>query len=77
MAAKKPAKKISKTTETKKTAVRRTSIPKKTASKKVAPQLTYEMIAHRAFCIFASPRCGSQDQNWFLAEKELKEELGI
>lgn len=59
------------------TPVRNTSIPPRvtpavgaTASKKPAP--TFEQIAVRAYSIWQSGQGGSQDDNWFRAERELR-----
>ena len=53
------------------TAVRNTPIPKAAATpaKKV---ITQEQIAIRAFEISRGPNAGSQDDNWFRAERELR-----
>ena len=52
------------------TAVRNSPIPKAAApAKKV---ITQEQIAVRAFEISCGPNCGSQDDNWFRAERELR-----
>ncbi len=51
------------------TVVRNTPVPRPTAAK---PQVTYEMIAKRAYEIYRSPRNGSQVENWLRAERELK-----
>jgi Protein of unknown function (DUF2934) len=51
------------------TVVRNTPVPRPAAPK---PQVTYEMIAKRAYEIYRSPRNGSQVENWLRAERELK-----
>ena len=53
------------------TPVRNTPIPKAAAApaKKV---ITRDQIAVRAFEISCGPNCGSQDDNWFRAERELQ-----
>jgi hypothetical protein len=56
------------------TPVRNTPIPKPVAIAAPAParkEITQEMIARRAFEISLSG-CGSQDENWFRAEHELR-----
>ena len=73
MAAKKtPIKKASAPVST--TPVRNTTIPPRPASpttgKKSPP--TYEQIARRAYEIWQSGKGGSQDDNWFRAERELR-----
>jgi len=50
------------------TPVRNTSIPKAQSPK----QITYEMIAKRAYEISQSPQCSSEFENWLRAERELK-----
>ena len=56
--------------------VRKTVAPKSTAAKKVASAatvpVTFERIAERAYLIAESGYGGSQDDNWFRAERELK-----
>jgi len=57
------------------TTVRNTAIPKATKAaatvvKSVEP--TYDQIATRAFEIFASGNGGSEQDNWFRAEGELR-----
>ena len=56
------------------TPVRNTTIPPRPASpiatKKSPP--TYEQIARRAYEIWQSGKGGSQDDNWFRAERELR-----
>jgi hypothetical protein len=49
------------------TPVRNSAIPK--AQPKV---ITYEMVAKRAYEISQSPLCGSETDNWYRAERELK-----
>ena len=51
------------------TAVRNSPIPKAAPAKKI---VTQEQIAVRAFEISCGPNCGSQDDNWFRAERELR-----
>jgi hypothetical protein len=56
------------------TPVRNTPIPK-VAAAPAAPtpkQITREMVAKRAFEIFASGTGGSESDNWFRAERELR-----
>lgn len=55
------------------TAVRNSAVPPKTAAapaKKLAP--TYDQIALSAYYIWRSGMGGSQDENWFRAERELR-----
>jgi len=56
------------------TAVRNTTIPPRPASpgaaKKSPP--SYEQIARRAYEIWQSGKGGSQDDNWYRAERELR-----
>jgi len=57
------------------TPVRNTTIPPRPASpvssaKKSPP--SYEQIARRAYEIWQSGKGGSQDDNWFRAERELR-----
>ena len=55
------------------TPVRNTPIPKLAAATATAPkQVTREQIAIRAFEIFASGTGGSESDNWFRAERELR-----
>jgi hypothetical protein len=49
--------------------VRNSPLPKTEPVKRV---ITHEMIAKRAYEIFASGRGGSQDENWHRAERELR-----
>jgi hypothetical protein len=60
-----------------KTPVRNTSIPKTVTPTKAAaasqPRIvTHEMISVRAFEISCGPNCGSEMENWFRAERELR-----
>jgi len=50
------------------TAVRNSPLPKATPAKKA---VTRDQIAVRAFEISCGPNCGSQDDNWFRAQREL------
>jgi hypothetical protein len=57
------------------TPVRNTPIPKPVAIAAPAPakkEITRDMIATRAFAISQSGNCGSQEDNWFRAERELR-----
>ncbi len=73
MAAKKAVETKSKRSAVVSTPVRNTAIPKAVAAKKTArPEITNEMIAKRAFEIFASGKGGSEQDNWFAAERELR-----
>lgn len=51
------------------TPVRNTPIPKVAAVKK---EITYEQIARRAFEIHCSGQGGSETDNWYRAERELR-----
>ena len=57
-----------------KSAVRNTGAPRASAITRIVEpkEITYEMIARRAFEIHASGYGGSQDDNWFRAERELR-----
>jgi hypothetical protein len=56
------------------TPVRNSPIPKVAApAKAAAPKvITHEMIAVRAFEISCGPSCGSEQDNWYRAERELR-----
>ena len=55
------------------TAVRHSAIPKLEAFVAPAPrEVTSEMIAHRAYEIWASGTGGSEIENWSRAERELR-----
>ncbi|HSZ55330.1 MAG TPA: DUF2934 domain-containing protein [Tepidisphaeraceae bacterium] len=58
------------------TPVRNTSLPPRQSTMASSPQKksppTYEQIAKRAYEIWKSGKGGSQDDNWFRAERELK-----
>ena len=58
------------------TPVRNTSLPPRQSTMPSSPQKksppTYEQIAKRAYEIWKSGKGGSQDENWFRAERELK-----
>lgn len=74
--AKSPAKKIV-AKAVAKTPVRNSAIPKVAKSTAVvaaaAPKaITHEMIAVRAFEISCGPNCGSEHDNWYRAERELR-----
>jgi hypothetical protein len=49
--------------------VRNTPLPKSEPMKRV---ISHEMIAKRAYEIFASGQGGNQDENWHRAERELR-----
>jgi hypothetical protein len=51
------------------TVARNSPIPRPSPMKR---EITQEMIAKRAYEIFASGKGGSQTDNWFQAERELK-----
>ena len=59
------------------TPVRRTTVPKKTPVKKIVPELSHGLIVERAYYISISGTGGSESDNYFRAERELKSELGI
>jgi hypothetical protein len=52
------------------TPVRNSAIPKVAAKKTL--DITFEMIARKAFEIHASGKGGSEQDNWFAAERELR-----
>jgi hypothetical protein len=53
--------------------VRNSPIPKVAARPATAPKsITQEMIAIRAFEISCGPNCGSEHDNWYRAERELR-----
>jgi hypothetical protein len=61
------------------TPVRKTVAPRKSAQKSdgnSSPLPTYERIAERAYYIALSGVGGSETDNWYRAEAELKRELG-
>lgn len=58
------------------TEVRNTAIPKPIAAVQKAA-LTHDMIARRAYEIYASGQGGSDYDNWCRAERELRAELGL
>src|SRR4051812_5063695 len=63
-----------------KTPVRNTVIPKAAVAARPAAQareLTYDMIAQRAYEIYCSGAGGSQDDNWHRAERELRQLQGV
>ena len=51
------------------TVSRNTAIPRTSTAKR---EVTHEMIAKRAFEIFASGKGGNQVDNWLRAERELR-----
>jgi hypothetical protein len=53
------------------TAVRNSPLPK-AAAPVARKSITPDQIAIRAFEISCGPNCGSQDDNWFRAERELR-----
>ncbi len=53
-----------------KTAVRNSPIPKPVTGRKT--EITSEQIARRAFEIYTSGKGGSETDNWFQAERELR-----
>jgi hypothetical protein len=59
-----------KTTTT--TRKRATPIPRDGQGNGSAREISYEMIARRAYEIFVSGTGGSQEENWYRAERELR-----
>ena len=63
-----------------KSPVRNTVIPKAAVAAKPAAQareVTFDMIAQRAYEIYCSGAGGSQDDNWLRAERELRQAQGV
>jgi hypothetical protein len=54
------------------TPVRNSAIPKTASSPRKTIEITSEMIAKRAFEIHASGKGGSELDNWFAAERQLR-----
>ena len=67
MAAKEKKPAAATATATKKTTTRRAS-----TKKAATPEITYEMIAERAYHISESGEGGSDEENWHRAETELR-----
>ena len=62
-----------KKTETAAPAAKKTTTRRATTKKAAAqPEITYEMIAERAYHISQSGEGGSDEENWHRAEAELK-----
>jgi hypothetical protein len=59
------------------TEVRNTAVPPRSAAPAIRRELTHDMIARRAYEIYASGRGGSEMDNWCRAERELRAELGL
>jgi hypothetical protein len=60
------------------TEVRNTAVPPRASGITAARrELTHDMIARRAYEIFASGMGGSEMDNWCRAERELRAELGL
>lgn len=57
------------------TPVRNTPIPKPAPTIATKREITHEMIAKRAYEIFASGKGGSEQDNWHRAERELRNGL--
>ena len=58
---------------TRSTPVRNTVIPKKApAARPTRKEVSFDMIAERAYLISISGNGGSQDENWYRAERELR-----
>ncbi|MEM3341378.1 MAG: DUF2934 domain-containing protein [Thermoplasmata archaeon] len=73
-----PSPAVMKAVSAEKTSVPITSTQMKVSSQ-TSPTLTYEMIAKRAYYIWEKkgrPQ-GQDKQNWYEAERQLKQELGI
>lgn len=58
------------------TAVRNTAVPPKSALA-TKPELTHDLIARRAFEIHASGQGGSEYDNWYRAETQLRAEFSL
>jgi len=70
---KKPAATISKAIPAaSSTPVRNTPVPKSAPKAAAKKEITYGDIAKRAYEIYASGKGGSESDNWFLAERELR-----
>jgi hypothetical protein len=54
------------------TPVRNSAIPKTTAASRKTIEISSDMIARRAFEIHASGKGGSELDNWFAAERQLR-----
>ena len=54
------------------TPVRNSPIPKATTPAPAKKEVTYDMIAKRAYEIYLSGTGGSEQDNWFRAERELR-----
>jgi hypothetical protein len=54
--------------------IRNTAIPRSVAAA-ARPQVTSEQIALRAYEISQSSACGSCDENWYRAERELRGQI--
>jgi len=54
------------------TPVRNTPIPKPAPTLSPRREITHEMIARRAYEIYASGKGGSEQDNWHRAERELR-----
>ena len=52
--------------------VRNSPIPKVSTPAPVKKEITYEMIARRAYEIYLSGTGGSEQDNWYRAERELR-----
>jgi hypothetical protein len=52
--------------------VRNSPIPKASAGAPAKKEITNEMIARRAYEIYLSGKGGSQQDNWYRAERELR-----
>ena len=72
--AKKNSKAVKKTVVASTTPVRSTPIPKVPASVPARREVTHDMIARRAYEIWASGQGGSDYENWVRAERELRGE---
>ena len=58
------------------TPVRKTVTPRKSAPT-TSVALTHDLIAERAYHIAMSGNGGTESENWYRAERELKAELGL
>lgn len=68
-AKKKPVTRKSSVAKSTRTAVKNSPVPKVARTERV---ITHEMIAKRAYEIYASGTGGSETDNWYRAERELK-----
>jgi hypothetical protein len=72
VASKKPAAPAAKATAPVSTPVRNTPLPKSAAKSVAKKEITYADIAKRAYEIHCSGKGGSETDNWYRAERELR-----